>query len=166
MTFRINGNQGNPCKISLQDVIMIAMASQITGLTVVDSTVYSRRRSKKTSRLRAIGLCTGNSPVTGEFPAQRASNAENIYTLWRHHVTCLNRRRFLVLNDPQIRTAVVNSKNMCDNRLLQITMKCRTLGVSHIFDSPWIIFFKLLIFEIVIIVSIHFQVFYITLCNT
>ena len=25
-----------------------------------------------------IGLCTGNSPVTGEFPAQRASNAENV----------------------------------------------------------------------------------------
>ena len=29
-----------------------------------------RRRSKKTSKLRVIGLCEGNSPVTGEFPAQ------------------------------------------------------------------------------------------------
>ena len=27
----------------------------------------------------------GNSPVTGEFPAQMASNAENIYILRRHH---------------------------------------------------------------------------------
>ena len=35
-----------------------------------------RRRSKKTSKPRIIGLCEGNSPVTGEFPAQRASNAE------------------------------------------------------------------------------------------
>ena len=35
-----------------------------------------RRRSKKTSKLRVTGLCAGNSPVTGEFPAQRASNAE------------------------------------------------------------------------------------------
>ena len=35
-----------------------------------------RRRSKKTSKLRVTGLCVGNSPVTGEFPAQRASNAE------------------------------------------------------------------------------------------
>ena len=35
-----------------------------------------RRRSKKTSKLRAIGLCERNSPMTGEFPAQRASNAE------------------------------------------------------------------------------------------
>ena len=35
-----------------------------------------RRRSKKTSKLRVTGLCVGNSPVTGEFPAQMASNAE------------------------------------------------------------------------------------------
>ena len=37
-----------------------------------------RRRSKKTSKLRVTGLCAGNSPVTGEFPAQIASNAENV----------------------------------------------------------------------------------------
>ena len=30
-----------------------------------------RRRSKKTSKLRITGLCEGNSPETGEFPAQR-----------------------------------------------------------------------------------------------
>ena len=35
-----------------------------------------RRRSKKTSKLRFNDLCEGNSPVTGEFPAQRDSNAE------------------------------------------------------------------------------------------
>ena len=29
-----------------------------------------RHRSKKTSKLRVTGLCVGNSPVTGEFPAQ------------------------------------------------------------------------------------------------
>ena len=29
-----------------------------------------RRRSKKTSQLRVTGLCVGNSPGTGEFPAQ------------------------------------------------------------------------------------------------
>ena len=32
-------------------------------------------RSEKTSRLRVTGLCVGNSPGTGEFPAQMASNA-------------------------------------------------------------------------------------------
>ena len=46
-----------------------------------------RRRSKKTSELRVTCLCEGNSPVTGEFPAQRASNAENISVWWRHQGT-------------------------------------------------------------------------------
>ena len=66
------------------DVTMSAMASQMTSLTIVHSTVYSRRRSKKTSKLRVTGLCKGISPVTGEFPAQRASNAENVSIWWRH----------------------------------------------------------------------------------
>ena len=44
-----------------------------------------RRRSKKTSKLRVTGLCVGNSPGTGEFPAQMASNAENVSIWWRHH---------------------------------------------------------------------------------
>ena len=34
------------------------------------------RRSKKTSKLRVTGLCAGKTPGTGEFPAQRVSNAE------------------------------------------------------------------------------------------
>ena len=37
-----------------------------------------RRTSKKTLKLRVTGLCAGNSPMTGEFPAQKASNAENV----------------------------------------------------------------------------------------
>ena len=45
-----------------------------------------RRRSKKTSKLRVTGLCEGNQPVTGEFPAQRASNGEEVSIWWRHHV--------------------------------------------------------------------------------
>ena len=48
-----------------------------------------RRRSKKTSKFRVTGLCAGNSPGTGEFAAQRASNSENISIWWRHHVTKL-----------------------------------------------------------------------------
>ena len=42
------------------------------------------RRSKKTSKLRVTGFCEGNSPVTGEFPSQRASNTENV-SIWRRH---------------------------------------------------------------------------------
>ena len=47
----------------------------------------SRRRSKKTSKLCVTGLCAGNSPGTGEFPAQMAINAENVSIWWRHHGT-------------------------------------------------------------------------------
>ena len=43
------------------------------------------RRSKKTSKLRVTGLCAGNSPGTGEFPAQMASYAKNVSIWWRHH---------------------------------------------------------------------------------
>ena len=44
---------------------------------------------KETSKLRVTGFCAGNSPVTGEFPAQMASNAENVSIRWRHHVHLL-----------------------------------------------------------------------------
>ena len=44
-----------------------------------------RCRWKKSSKPRVTGLCAGNSPVTGEFPAQMASNAENVSIWWRHH---------------------------------------------------------------------------------
>ena len=44
-----------------------------------------RRRSKKTSKLpRHWPLC-GEFTGTGEFPAQRASYAENVSIWWRHH---------------------------------------------------------------------------------
>ena len=45
----------------------------------------SSRIPKKTSKLRVTGLCAGNSPGTGEFPAQRASDAEHVSIWWRHH---------------------------------------------------------------------------------
>ena len=68
-----------------RDVIMSAMASQITSLTSVCSTVYLAADKKKTPKLRVTGLCAGNSPITGEFPAQRISNAENASIWWRRH---------------------------------------------------------------------------------
>ena len=51
---------------------------------------------KESTKLRVTGLWAANSPVTskfpaqkasGEFPAPRASNAENISIWWRHHVS-------------------------------------------------------------------------------
>ena len=67
------------------NVIMSVMGSQITSLTIVYSSVYSRCRSKKTSKLRVTGLCAGISPVAGEFPAQTASKVESVSIWGRHH---------------------------------------------------------------------------------
>ena len=47
--------------------------------------VLFMRRSEETSKLRGTGLCEANSPVTGEFPAERASNPQNVSIWWRHH---------------------------------------------------------------------------------
>ena len=55
---------------------MSKIASQITSLTIVYSIVYSDA-DQKTSKLRVTGLC--------EFPAQMASNAENVSIWWHHH---------------------------------------------------------------------------------
>ena len=71
------------------DIIMTAMASQITSLTIVNSTVYSRRRSKKYQTSVSLAFVRGNSPVNGEFLAQRASNAVNVSIYWRRHENVL-----------------------------------------------------------------------------
>ena len=74
------------------DVVMGAMASQVTSLTIVLLNRLFRCRSKKTSKLCVSGLCAGNSPVTGEFPTHRASDAEKVPIWWRHYAStkCIN----------------------------------------------------------------------------
>ena len=73
------------------DVIMGAVTSQITSLTIVYSTVYSdadqRKHQSSVSLAFVRGIRQGpvNSPGTGEFPAQIASNVENVFLWWRHH---------------------------------------------------------------------------------
>ena len=77
---------GNQCHDThYNDAIMGTIASQITSLTIVYWTVYLDADQKKPSKLCVAGLCTGKSPETGEFPAQMASNAENVSIWWRHH---------------------------------------------------------------------------------
>ena len=52
-----------------------------------ESYCWFRRRPKKTSKVRVTGLCEGNSPVTGEFPVEKAGNAKNVSIWWHHHVS-------------------------------------------------------------------------------
>ena len=56
-----------------------------------------RCRSKNTSKIRVTGLCEGNSPGTGEFPAQMASNVENVSIWWRHDETVIELSPVLVI---------------------------------------------------------------------
>ena len=58
------------------------------------------RRSKKASTLRVTGLFEGSSPVAGEFPAQRTSNAENVSIWWRHHATYIDKPTLVDDNKP------------------------------------------------------------------
>ena len=74
------------------DVIMSAMVSQITSLTIV----YSGADQRKHQKLCVTGLCEGNSPVAGEFPVRRASNTEHVSIWWRHHVGMINNYPFQV----------------------------------------------------------------------
>ena len=76
------------------DVIMGAMASQISSPTIVYSTV-----NPLAALLVLCHVCAGNSPITslwgtslviqmGEFPArtwQRTSNTGTVFIWWRHH---------------------------------------------------------------------------------
>ena len=55
---------------------MGTMASQITSLTSVYSTVYSGADQRERQSSASVAFCVGNSPGTGEFPAQMASNAK------------------------------------------------------------------------------------------
>ena len=66
------------------------------------------RRSKKTSKLHVTGICAGNSPVTGEFPAQRASNAENVSIWWRHNeIVILTSDTHTLLTEPTLHGAML-----------------------------------------------------------
>ena len=62
-----------------------------------------RRRSKKTPKLCVPGLCEWNSPVTGEFLSQRASNAENVFIWWRHHGIWLLQGRWTIVYTLRLR---------------------------------------------------------------
>ena len=59
---------------------MGAMASHITSLTMDYTTVQGEHQSSA-----SLAFCVGNSPVTGEFPTQIATDAENVSIWWRPH---------------------------------------------------------------------------------
>ena len=74
--------------VHYHDVIMGTIASQITNLTVVYSTVYSdadQRKHQSSASLAFVWEIHRDRWI----PAQRASYAENVSIWWRHHVSTI-----------------------------------------------------------------------------
>ena len=63
-----------PCNAHYYDTLMSPMASQITSLTIVYSTVYSGADKRK-------------HQSTASLASQMASIAENVSIWWRHHAS-------------------------------------------------------------------------------
>ena len=89
-----------------------------------------RRKSKKASKLRVTGLCAGNSPVTGEFPAQMTSNGETVSSWWRHHflfvfdlgqVLYQIRHSFGIRPRPKCQFVILWFKSMQSHVLIQVS---------------------------------------------
>ena len=93
-----------------------------------------RRGSKKTSKLRVTGLCTGNSPVPGEFSTQMASNAEIVSIWWRHHgFTAL----CLMKTDSLLKKPVIRKASSCrDVKIFNSELRCsKVLNFDRRFNN-------------------------------
>ena len=64
MQIRFKAATADALVIHYNEVIMGAMATQITSLTNVYSNVYSGADQRRHQKLRITGFCVGNSPVT------------------------------------------------------------------------------------------------------
>ena len=72
------------CNFHHNDAIMSAMVSRTTGVSIVYSIFCSGADKIRPSNPRSTGFCEGNPPLTGGFPSQRASRAENVSICSRH----------------------------------------------------------------------------------
>ena len=64
---------------------MSTMASQITSVSMVCSTICWGAHQRKHQNYASLTFCEGNPLVTGGIPLQKASNAENVSIWWCHH---------------------------------------------------------------------------------
>ena len=85
--------------------------------------LLNRLQIKEKTKLRVNGLYEGNPPVTGGFPSQKASDAENVSIWWRHHGDMFYSNLELVL---QANHGIIEKYFM-----------------GHIFNSPWRSCFKM-----------------------
>ena len=97
-----------------------------------------RRRSKKTPKLHVTGLCAGNSPITGEFPAQMASNAGNVSIWWRHHIYMfISLRAGSQMNYHDLIIRLVYFGSNYHDRLLRQVHECYSFKFAYTNTPEW-----------------------------
>ena len=81
--WRVHYNDAMASKIICDSIVYSIVCS---GADWTNQTKTTTTTTKQTSKLRVTGLCEGTSPVSDEFPSQKASYAENFPIWCRHHV--------------------------------------------------------------------------------
>ena len=71
--------------IHYNDFIMSAVTSQITGVSIVLSSIFSGADQRKHQSSASLAFVRGNPLVTDGFPLRSVDNAENVSIWWRHH---------------------------------------------------------------------------------
>ena len=104
--------QASICQIHYGDVIMGAIASQITSLTVVYSTVYSDADQRKYQSSASLVFEWGIHRGTSEFPVQMASNEENV-SIWWHHHELVQKESYFITDTTGAVSAVHQHCDMC-----------------------------------------------------
>ena len=149
----------NSCRVPAIKHIFLERGRQPVSMFIVGGSVFSRhlqwlhnerdgvsnhrrldclfdrlfRQRYKTPKLCVIGFCEGNSPVTGELPAQRPSNAENVSIWWRHHDLMIGenrqeQRKWVLVNPPLMHTFI---RQITCSSMMQI-MACHLFGVKSL----------------------------------
>ena len=108
---------------ALHNVIMGTMASQITSLTIVYSTVYSGADQRKYQGSASLAFVTGESPH--KWPVTRKNNS----IWWCHH----GRGCLLINSSTNIAAYVWNRKHV--NVICRSTT--RTAPVNILFRGKW-----------------------------
>ena len=86
------------------DVIVGTMASRITTLTIVYSTVYSGTDQRKHQSSAPLAFVRGFHRWPVNSPKQMASKSENVSIWWRHHGTSANLNSTLTCASMAVKT--------------------------------------------------------------
>ena len=147
---------------------MGTMASQITRVSIVYSTVCSGTDQRKHKSSVSLAFVRGNSPGTGVFPAHRASNTENVSIWWRHHVIIHSKTRphkhlwhhvlFISTYDSHHRWNIRIGKTICswNTILIRLNNTCDDWCLIHFISRKMHIRHALLCFRLWLRSVTHF----------